>query len=222
MTRIIEGSSKAGSATGVDRRAGRHANTTLLVLYLSLGGLSFAVLQSLVAPAMSTIAHDVNASTGDISWVLTAYLLAASVLTPILGRLGDMVGKRRVLIGVLAVLAVGTLVAALAPSLTVLIVGRVLQGAAGAMAALADELTVTGGDAFTRRVDTVPGLPNSSGVFRLAHPEAGMLRLAYETLELPADDDQRLLVYLPADAATSAALDRLMNHPLQPLRLVVG
>jgi transcriptional regulator with XRE-family HTH domain len=90
------------------------------------------------------------------------------------------------------------------------------------MAALADELTVTAGDAFTRRVDTVPGLTNSSGVFRLAHPEAGMLRLAYETLELPADDDQRLLVHLPADAATSAALDRLMNHPLQPLRLVVG
>src|SRR5882757_7299996 len=133
MTRTIEGSSKAGSATGADRRAGRHANTTLLVLYLSLGGLSFAVLQSLVAPAMSTIAHDLNASTGDISWVLTAYLLAASVLTPILGRLGDMVGKRRVLIAVLMVLAAGTVLAAVAPNLAVLIVARALQGAAGAI-----------------------------------------------------------------------------------------
>ncbi|MDT5028661.1 MAG: hypothetical protein QOE61_5087, partial [Micromonosporaceae bacterium] len=133
MTRTIEESSNAGSATGVGRRAGRHANSTLLVLYLSLGGLAFAVLQSLVAPAMSTIAHDLNASTGNISWVLTAYLLAASVLTPILGRLGDMVGKRRVLIGVLAVLGVGTLLAALAPNLAVLIVARVLQGAAGAI-----------------------------------------------------------------------------------------
>ncbi len=72
-------------------------------------------------------------STADTSWILTAYLLSASVLTPILGRLGDMVGKRRVLIGVLAALAVGTLVAALAPSLGVLIVARVLQGSAGAI-----------------------------------------------------------------------------------------
>jgi EmrB/QacA subfamily drug resistance transporter len=111
----------------------RPASARLLVVYLSLGGLAFAVLQSLVAPALSTIAHDLNASTSDSSWIITAYLLSASVLTPILGRLGDMVGKRRVLIGVLAVLAVGTLLAALAPGLGVLIVARVLQGAAGAI-----------------------------------------------------------------------------------------
>jgi hypothetical protein len=49
-----------------------------------------------------------------------------------------------------------------------------------------------------------------------------MLRLAYEMLELPADDHQRLVVHLPADAATSAALDRLNSHPPQPLRIVVG
>ncbi|WP_433653066.1 helix-turn-helix transcriptional regulator [Micromonospora zamorensis] len=90
------------------------------------------------------------------------------------------------------------------------------------MAALADELTITAGDAFTRRVDTVPSLPTASGVFRLAHPEAGMLRLAYETLELPADDDQRLIVHLPADTATSDALDRLNSQQPQPLRLVAG
>ncbi|GAB7037726.1 MULTISPECIES: MFS transporter [Catenuloplanes] len=112
---------------------GTGRSSTMLVLYLSLGGLAFAVLQSLVAPAMPTIARDLGVGTGDISWILTAYLLAASVLTPILGRLGDMVGKRRVLIGVLATLAAGTLLAALAPNLTVLIVARVLQGAAGAV-----------------------------------------------------------------------------------------
>src|SRR6478735_798967 len=106
-------------------------NTTILVLYLSIGGLSFAVLQSLVAPALSTLAVELNASTADISWVITAYLISASVCTPILGRLGDMIGKRKVLIGVLAVLAAATLLAALAPNLGVLIVARALQGAAG-------------------------------------------------------------------------------------------
>ncbi|MFG1838788.1 helix-turn-helix transcriptional regulator [Micromonospora sp. NPDC049175] len=90
------------------------------------------------------------------------------------------------------------------------------------MAALADELTITAGDAFTRRVDTVPSLPKASGIFRLAHPEAGLLRLTYETLDLPADDDQRLIVYLPADAATSDALDRLNSQHPQPLRLVAS
>ncbi|WIB37097.1 MFS transporter [Curtobacterium sp. MCJR17_043] len=77
--------------------------------------------------------RDLDASTSDASWVLTAYLLSASVLTPILGRLGDMVGKRKVLIVVLTILLVGAVLAALAPNLGVLIVARALQGAAGAV-----------------------------------------------------------------------------------------
>jgi EmrB/QacA subfamily drug resistance transporter len=111
----------------------RRTNSTMLVVYLALGGLSFAVLQSMVAPALSTIGTDLGVSTGDVSWILTAYLLSASVLTPILGRLGDMVGKRRILIIVLVLLLAGTLLAALAPNLTVLIVARAMQGAAGAV-----------------------------------------------------------------------------------------
>src|SRR3954447_22479307 len=101
MTQTIHEPADAGPVPG----DGRRVNGTLLVLYLSLGGLAFAVLQSLVAPALSTIGRELWASTGDASWVITAYLLSASVLTPILGRLGDMVGKRRVLIAVLAILA---------------------------------------------------------------------------------------------------------------------
>jgi EmrB/QacA subfamily drug resistance transporter len=108
-------------------------NSTLIVVFLSLGGLSFAVLQSLVAPALSTIGHELNVSTADVSWILTAYLLSASVLTPVLGRLGDMVGKRRILIVVLVLLLVGAVLAAVAPNLGVLIVGRVIQGSAGAI-----------------------------------------------------------------------------------------
>jgi EmrB/QacA subfamily drug resistance transporter len=104
-----------------------------IVLFLSLGGLSFAVLQSLVAPALGTIGKDLGVETADASWVLTAYLLSAAVLTPILGRLGDMVGKRKVIIVVLVLLLAGTVLAALATTLGTLIVGRILQGAAGAV-----------------------------------------------------------------------------------------
>jgi transcriptional regulator with XRE-family HTH domain len=88
------------------------------------------------------------------------------------------------------------------------------------IAALADELTLTAGDAFSRRVEAVPGFPQSSGLVRVVHPALGPLRLSYETLDLPADDDQRLVVHLPADPVTAAALARLDSAPPRPLRLV--
>ncbi|MEJ3749252.1 helix-turn-helix transcriptional regulator [Actinomycetes bacterium KLBMP 9797] len=87
------------------------------------------------------------------------------------------------------------------------------------LAALADELTVTAGEAFRRRVETVSGMSRPTGIVRLAHPRVGELRLAYETLALPADDDQSLVAYLPADPATATALDTLLT-PRTPLRLV--
>jgi len=105
--------------------------------FLALAGLVFAMLQSLIAPALPVIADELDVSTADISWLVTAYLLAAAVATPIAGRLGDMFGKRKVLLIVLCVLAAGALVAALAGNLTVLIAGRVLQGAGGAVLPLA-------------------------------------------------------------------------------------
>ncbi|MGC0313997.1 helix-turn-helix domain-containing protein [Kitasatospora acidiphila] len=86
--------------------------------------------------------------------------------------------------------------------------------------ALADELTVSCGADFATRLDRVSGLPRASAVLRLAHPQAGELRLAYETLNLPVEDDQRLLVHLPADDATAAALDRLAGRRPGALRAV--
>ncbi|MEU8662253.1 helix-turn-helix transcriptional regulator [Actinoplanes philippinensis] len=85
------------------------------------------------------------------------------------------------------------------------------------IAAFADDLTVTAGEVFTRRVETVPGLPGASGVLRLVHPLAGHLRLDYEVMDLAADDDQRLVVLLPADLETTAALDRLAAPPVHLL-----
>ncbi|MGY1894977.1 helix-turn-helix transcriptional regulator [Nocardia gipuzkoensis] len=90
------------------------------------------------------------------------------------------------------------------------------------IAALADELTVTVGPAFADRVDTVPSLAAATGINRLVHPEAGPLRLAYELLELSADDDQRVIVYLPADDATAAALDALNGRRPGGLHAVSG
>src|SRR4051794_5136102 len=104
---------------------------------LTLAGISFALLQSLVAPALPEIQRDLHASQTSVAWILTAYLLSASILTPIVGRLGDMFGKARTLVLTLVVLAVGTLLAALATSIEVLIAARVIQGCGGAIFPLA-------------------------------------------------------------------------------------
>src|ERR1700712_169350 len=104
---------------------------------LALAGATFAVLQSLVAPALPEIQRDLHASATAVAWILTAYLLSASILTPIVGRLGDMFGKERTLVVVLGVLAAGTLLAAVATNITILILARVIQGAGGAIFPLA-------------------------------------------------------------------------------------
>jgi transcriptional regulator with XRE-family HTH domain len=87
------------------------------------------------------------------------------------------------------------------------------------MAALADEIAFRAGDDFVRRVQTVASLAKPNGVLRFAARGEGVLRLSYEMLELSADDDQRMIVYLPADAATSAALDRINSRHGRPRHL---
>src|SRR4051812_7308628 len=91
----------------------------------------------MVAPALPAIQHEYGASTPAVTWVLTIYLLTASIFTPILGRMGDMFGKERLLVIVLLVLGAGTLISALSTSLAVLILGRAVQGAGGAIFPLA-------------------------------------------------------------------------------------
>jgi EmrB/QacA subfamily drug resistance transporter len=113
----------------------QHHGITLAVL--AVAGLSFALLQTMVAPALPAIQHEYGASTPAVTWVLTIYLLTASIFTPVLGRLGDMFGKERLLVIVLLVLGAGTLIAALSTSLAMLILGRAVQGAGGAIFPLA-------------------------------------------------------------------------------------
>jgi MFS family permease len=113
----------------------QHFNLTLAVL--ALGGVSFALLQSLVAPALPNIQHSLHTSESTVSWVLTGYLLSASVATPIIGRLGDMFGKERVMVIVLVMLGLGTLLAAVATSISMLIAARVIQGIGGGIFPLA-------------------------------------------------------------------------------------
>ncbi len=109
----------------------------LLLAVLALGGIAYAMLQSLVVPALPTLQSDLHTTPTGVTWIFTAYLLAASVATPIAGRLGDMFGKKRTLVVVLAGLGAGTLLAALATTLPVMIGARAIQGLGGAIFPLA-------------------------------------------------------------------------------------
>ena len=98
---------------------------------LTVAVASFSLLQSLVVPMLGKLQVELHTTQTTVTWVLTAYLLSASVCTPLLGRIGDVAGKKRMLVLTLAALAVGSLMAGLAQDVTWLIVARVVQGAGG-------------------------------------------------------------------------------------------
>jgi predicted MFS family arabinose efflux permease len=108
--------------------AGTAVRPGLLVLALALGVTTLSLLQSLVVPVLGSIADQLGVSAGAAGWVLTANLLAAAVLTPVLGRLGDLRGERPVILGILVAVAAGTLLAIVTESLPLLLLGRILQG----------------------------------------------------------------------------------------------
>ena len=111
--------------------------SNLLLAVLALAGTTFALLQSVVVPALPDIERALGAGGSGGTWILTANLLATAVLTPVLGRLGDMHGKERMLKAVMIALGAGTLICALAPSLAVMLAGRAVQGSGGAVFPLA-------------------------------------------------------------------------------------
>ncbi|MPY59533.1 MFS transporter [Streptomyces spongiae] len=102
----------------------------LVVAVLAFGGIVVSLMQTLVIPIVPELPKLLDAPASDTAWAVTATLLAAAVATPVMGRLGDMYGKRRMLLVSLVMLVAGSVTAALSDSLTPMIVGRVLQGLA--------------------------------------------------------------------------------------------
>jgi EmrB/QacA subfamily drug resistance transporter len=115
--------------------------TGLVFAVLAAAAASFSLLQSLLNPVLPTIQHDLDTSQSAVTWVITSWLLAAAIATPLVGRIGDMVGKRRTFLAVLAAVVIGNLVAAIAPNIGILILARLLQGFGGAIFPLAFGIT---------------------------------------------------------------------------------
>jgi MFS family permease len=175
---------------------------------LAVAASSFALLQSLIVPVLATLQAEFETSQATVTWVLTAYLLSASICTPLVGRVGDVVGKTRMLVLALAVLSVGSLAAALAPSIGWLIAARVLQGAGGGVLPLSFGIIR---DEFRERMTMALSIIASLTAvgFGVGIVVAGPIVTAF---------GYRGLFWLPMVVTLVAALAALLFIPESPVR----
>jgi MFS family permease len=124
--------------------------------------------QTILATALPTIAGSLG-GLADLSWVVIAYLLAATIAAPLYGHLGDRFGRRRMLLGALAVFTVASLACALAPTLLLLIAARAVQGLGGgglmtlAQALIGEHVSPRERGRFSGYFATVFALASTSG-----------------------------------------------------------
>jgi MFS family permease len=109
------------------------AGGTRVLIALVVAVFGYALMQTVVVPALKLLEVRLHATPTTSAWILTAFLLSSAVLTPVLGRLGDQLGRRRVTLAVLAVYAIGMAGAAAAQNIGQLIAARAVQGAALAL-----------------------------------------------------------------------------------------
>ena len=132
-------------AAAGSRAAAADAKPGLILAALVLAMLAFTVVQTSVVPILPTLAGAYHLTTATVAWVMTANLLAAAVLTPLLGRMGDLYGRKWVLVLSVGGLVAGSALAFSVHSWTALLAARALQGLGGgilplAIAVIRDEL----------------------------------------------------------------------------------
>ena len=139
---------------------GRHRTRGGIVPVLAFSGIVVAVMQTLLVPVIKDLPVLLNTAPSNATWVMTATLLAGAVSTPIMGRLGDLYGKRRMLLTSLAVMVVGSLICGFTSDLITMIVGRALQGFA--MGAIPLGIGIMRDELPRERLGSAMGLMSSS------------------------------------------------------------
>ncbi|MBD0739103.1 MFS transporter [Streptomyces sp. CBMA29] len=173
------------------------ARSSAVVAVLALAGIVVSLMQTLVIPIVPELPRYLHASASNTIWAVTATLLAAAVATPVAGRLGDMYGKRRMLLTSLALLVTGSVVCALSDSLVPMIIGRTLQGLAAAVVPL--------GISIMRDVLPAEKLTGSTALMSASLGVGGALGLP--TAAFVADKfDWHLLFWLSAALGAVAAV----------------
>ncbi|MEP7032088.1 MAG: MFS transporter, partial [Pseudolabrys sp.] len=117
-------------ATKAEQRTLTHPEIRAIVLGIMLAMFLGALDQTIVATALPTIGRQFG-NLGDLSWVVTAYLLTGTAVTPLYGKLSDIYGRRMMMLTAIGITIAGSIACALAPSMTWLILARALQGCGG-------------------------------------------------------------------------------------------
>lgn len=104
----------------------------LWLAFIGTAALVVALSQTLLIPVLGTLPRELDTSASNVQWLLTSTLLVAAVAVPLLGRLGDMFGQRRLLLVSVGALVVGSLVTAVTSNIALLILGRSIQGISSA------------------------------------------------------------------------------------------
>ncbi|MFC5754275.1 MFS transporter [Actinomadura rugatobispora] len=110
------------------RPAGQAARPGGVIATLALAGITAAIMQTLVTPLIAELPRILNTTSANAAWVITVTLLVGAVCVPVVGRLGDLVGKRRMLLACSVPLVAGSVVCALSSAVVPMIIGRGLQG----------------------------------------------------------------------------------------------
>jgi len=102
----------------------------LLFVGLMLSMLLASLSQTVLSAALPTMVGELNGVT-EMLWVMTAYILASTIMMPIYGKLGDLIGRKGLLIGAILAFMAGSVIGGLSGDMGMLIVGRVVQGLGG-------------------------------------------------------------------------------------------
>ncbi|MGW7695509.1 MFS transporter [Streptomyces asiaticus] len=153
--RVAEPLSAAPSGTPLPREVGGG-----FVAVLAFCGIAVSVMQTLVVPLVTELPQLLHTTSSNASWVVTATLLAGAVSTPVMGRLGDMFGKRRMLMVALALMVIGSLTCAVTSDLVVMVIGRAIQG--GAMGAIPLGISVMRDELPPHKLGSAMALMSSS------------------------------------------------------------
>jgi EmrB/QacA subfamily drug resistance transporter len=121
---------RKGEALPMDTRPPDLAAIRTIIAGIMLAMFLSALEQTIVAPALATIGRSL-ADVENLAWVVTAYLLAATVATPLFGKLSDIYGRRAMMLISIGIFVAGSVACALAPTMWMLILARALQGLGG-------------------------------------------------------------------------------------------
>ena len=142
---------------------GKPAHPIRVVVVLSYAVICFTLGQTMLVAALPELVKSLHTNEANVTWTLTAFFIASATAAPILGRLADMFGKRRMAMVATGLFAVGSVISAVTDNLWVVVAGRALQGAGGTVSILA----------FSLARDLLPERQRRRGIGLIAGMAAG-------------------------------------------------